>query len=126
MRQSDRPDATGARAAAFERCRRRGREIGSGSFEPGIELAMLQHDEHLASRDELIFAGQDPFDARLHASKESEDVALDFGLLADHSSGPTGHCMHQAWLMVSDRLNIRVIRGLLAKVLWRENVHSGP
>jgi hypothetical protein len=107
------------------RRRWRGREIGSGGFEPGIELAVLQHDENVALRDELIFLGQHPFDARLHAGKETDDVALDFGLLADHSSGPTGHCLHQAWLTISDGLKIRVIRGLLAKVLWREKVHSG-
>jgi hypothetical protein len=86
LRQGDWPDASGARAAAFQRLQLRGREIGSAGSELGIELAVLQHDENVALRDELIFAGQDAFDAGLHASKETDDVALDFGLLADHPS----------------------------------------
>jgi len=40
--------------------------------------AVLQHHENLALRDELIFAGQDPFDAGLHPGKETDDVALEF------------------------------------------------
>ena len=95
LRQGDWPDATGARVAASERRRWRGRQIRSGSFELRIELAVLEHDENIALRDELILAGEHPFDARLHASKETDDVALDLGLLADHPSGPTDHCMRQ-------------------------------
>jgi hypothetical protein len=95
LRQGDWPDAPSARVGAFEPRRRRGRDIASGSFEPGIELAVLEHDENVALRDELIFAGQHPFDASLHPSKETDDMALDLGLLADHPSGPSDHCMRQ-------------------------------
>jgi hypothetical protein len=93
LRQSEWPDATRARAAACERRSRRGRKVGCGSFELGIEFAALQHDDNVALRDELILAGQDPFNARLHGSKETHDLAFDFRLLADRPSGPTRHCM---------------------------------